>query len=394
MSVQPLRPRLVATPVSLYAAMPVGGQTVVDFDLSNQGGRASGPITVSLPAVPWMHLASTNPMPSLAPGQTNRVTLQLTPARDLPLGPYTGSLALNAPDSGTSVPFNFRAMSLCVGDLLVDAVDEFTYYAEGAPHLAGARVTVRDSVTQSNVVTGLTGTNGQFLVTRLNEGYYDLEVTADKHTTYRATHLLKAGLTNEVQAFLSRQTVTYTWTVEPVTIEDRYKVTIETTFETVVPMPVITIEPAVIDLAEITADETHLDIKITNHGLIAAGNTRLGFDASTVAVLAVDRPDRSAARAQFDHSAHDHSTVGRKRSGAAKCGPGLRPTSALLHVRHRLLGLGVRHDQYLLRQHRHPECAGGMRRNTAIAGWVCELWRWGWRRNVQSTDLDSDANVL
>ncbi len=39
----------------------------------------------------------------------------------------------------------------------------------------------------------------------------------------------------------------------------------------------VTIEPNVIDLASITADETQIDIKITNHGLIAANNTRLNL---------------------------------------------------------------------------------------------------------------------
>jgi subtilase family serine protease len=277
LSVEPIRPRLVAIPNSLYSAMPVGGQAVVEFDVANLGGRGSGPITVSLPAVPWMHLASTNPMPSLAPGQTNRMTLQLTPARDLPLGPYIGNLALNADGSGTSIPFNFRAMSVCVGDLLVDAVDEFTYYAEGAPHLGGATVTVRDAVTRANVITGTNNVNGHFFVSGLQENYYEIEVTADHHTTYRATHLLRAGITNQVEAFLSRQTVTYTWTVEPIQLEDRYRITIETVFETVVPVPVVTVEPSVIDLSDVNGEESTINLKITNQGLISANTARLQF---------------------------------------------------------------------------------------------------------------------
>jgi hypothetical protein len=276
-SVEPLRPRLVATPVSLYAAMPVGGQAVVEFDVVNLGGRDSGHITVSIPAVPWMHIATTNPMPSLARGQTNRVTLVLTPATNLVLGPYTGSLAISADNSGTSVPFNFRAMSESVGSLLVDVVDEFTYYAEGAPHLAGASVTVRDSVTQASVTNGVTGIDGQFFTTNLNEGYYDIEVTADKHTSYRATHLLKAGITNQVQSFVSRQTVTYTWTVEPVQIEDRYRLVINTTFEANVPAPAVTLEPALIDLRDIPADAVQVVVKVTNHGLVGVGSCALQF---------------------------------------------------------------------------------------------------------------------
>ncbi len=276
-NVEPLRPRLVAIPETLYAGMVVGTQTVVEFDVVNAGGKESGPLTLSLPAVPWMQLASANPMPSLAPGETNHVTLRLTPAPDLPLGPYTGNLAVGGIGAGLGVPFDFRAISLAVGDLAIEAVDEYTYYAEGSPRLAGATVVVRDPVTRETVATGITDANGKFLAARLREDHYEIEVTADKHATYKATHLLKAGITNNIQTFLSRQVVSYTWTVEPVTIEDRYKITIDTTFETVVPVPVVTVEPSSIDLSLITADETHVDIRVTNHGLIAANNTHLGF---------------------------------------------------------------------------------------------------------------------
>ncbi|MEI6341894.1 MAG: putative Ig domain-containing protein, partial [Verrucomicrobiota bacterium] len=275
--VEPLRPRLVALPASLEAGMVVGEQELLEFDVVNVGGRESGPVQVLLPGVPWMALTSTNVLPGIPVGGTNRIGIVLTPARNLPLGPYTGTLALNASNASATVPFTFRAISTAVGDLVVDAVNEFTYYVEGAPHLAGANVVVRDAVTRTNVATGVTDTNGLFVVRGIAENHYEVEVTAEKHTTYRATHLLRPGITNRVQAFLSRQTVTYSWNVEPVQFEDRYRITIDTTFETVVPAPVVTIEPALIDLATIQGDDAVIDLKITNHGLIAAEQGKLRF---------------------------------------------------------------------------------------------------------------------
>jgi len=269
-SVEPLRPRLVAVPGTLSETMVVGGQRIVEFDVVNLGGRESGPIDVLLPAVPWMTVATPQPMASLEPGASNRVALVLLPPADLPLGAYNGSLAVNGAATGISVPFAFRAISEAKGDLRIEAVTEFTYYAEGAPRLAGASVTVRDSVSQVTVATGTTGEDGFWTAAGLYEGHYDIEVRADKHSTFRRTILLKGGTTNDVLAFLSRQVVSYTWTVEPVEFEDRYKIVVESTFETVVPVPVITVEPSVIDLAEITDDEVTIPIKITNHGLIAA----------------------------------------------------------------------------------------------------------------------------
>jgi len=50
-------------------------------------------------------------------------------------------------------------------------------------------------------------------------------------------NFVSAGQVNSVVAFLYRQTVEYNWTVVPTEIEDETKITIETTFETFVPVP-------------------------------------------------------------------------------------------------------------------------------------------------------------
>ena len=273
--VEPLTPRLSANPSRLATGMARGRQTPVEVELANEGGAATGPLTMVLPEAPWLHLASTNPLPSLAPGETRRVTLLLAPAADLALGPYKGAFAVNSTHASLTVPFEFRAVSEAQGDLLVTAEDEFTYYAEGAPRLAGAKVVVRDAYAYSNARTGVTDTNGQLLLGALTEGPYEVEVSADNHVNYRGTLMVAAGQTNELTAFLSRTTVKYTWTVEPVQIEDRYRITIETTFETAVPVPVVTMEPNLIDVAEYAGADGQVEFRISNHGLIAAQNLAL-----------------------------------------------------------------------------------------------------------------------
>ncbi len=107
--------------------MKVGGQALVSFDVINEGGAVSGPVQVALPALPWLRVASPNPLPAITPGATNRVTLQLTPAADLSLGNYEGHLVVSTPGSTVNVPFTFRALSEAKGDLRLTAVDEYTY---------------------------------------------------------------------------------------------------------------------------------------------------------------------------------------------------------------------------------------------------------------------------
>ncbi len=276
-AVESLQPRLMVLPGELVAGMKRGGQAVLEFSVVNGGGTSTGPISVLTPELPWLRVASVTPLLPLASGATNRVTLQLTPAADLPLGEYSGALVLRSGDLSLLLPFRFRALAEASGDLQVTAVDEYTYYAEGSPRVTNAVVTVRDAVTAAVLAQGVTDSAGRFLLPEVFEGYYDVEVTADAHLGYRGTSLVRAGTTEEVQAFLSRETVRYRWTVEPTEIEDRTRISIETVFETFVPIPVVTIEPNVIDLAEISADVTQIDLRISNHGLIAANELRLGF---------------------------------------------------------------------------------------------------------------------
>jgi hypothetical protein len=277
--VDPLRAKLVALPVNLFAGMARGRQVSVPFDVVNQGGIDSGPVTVTLPPLSWLQVAGDNPLPSIPPGQTNRVTLLLTPPADLALGVHSGSLVLQCATASLMVPFEFRALSEARGDLLVTAVDEYTYYAEGSPKVTNAAVRVTDSLTGLTLTNGVTDSNGVFAVTNVLESYYNFEVTADNHSPYRATMLLESGRTNVVSAFLARQTVKYTWTVVPTEIEDRTHIVLETTFETFVPVPVITVEPGSVDLADITEEVSQINFTISNHGLVAAQAARLVFEA-------------------------------------------------------------------------------------------------------------------
>ena len=84
-AITPPTATLVANPGSLNASMSRGKQKFVEFDIANVGGAPSGPISLQLPPTPWLGALSATKLTSLAPGQTNRVTLSLTPASNLPL---------------------------------------------------------------------------------------------------------------------------------------------------------------------------------------------------------------------------------------------------------------------------------------------------------------------
>ena len=261
-----------------------GGQNVVQFEVMNQGGAPSGPLTVIVPATPWLGVASMNPLPSLAPGQSNLVTLLLTPPVDLALGPYTGLLAVNSAAASLEVPFTFNAVADADGALLIQTVDEYTYYSTGTPPLTNASVTLTDPSSGSVVARGTTGSNGVFLVPSLLAGSYNLSVAANQHASFSGTAVVTAGQTNTIQAFLSLQTVTYTWSVVPTQVQDQTEITIEASFETDVPAPVVVPTPTSIDVGSLTQVGQFLSVPLTlaNYGLIAAQGVAISISSTPV----------------------------------------------------------------------------------------------------------------
>ncbi len=273
-----LLPRLVADTSSLQASMLRGGQTIVEFTVSNQGEVASGELNILLPDAPWLKSASAVKLPSLNPGQSTKVSLLLQPSASQELTVYNGNVVISGDEASLSLPFNFRAISEAKGNLNINVVDELFFFAEGSPRLENATITLLDPFT-GTVISSEKDADGILSKTDLAEGYYKLRITADNHDAYEQNIYIGAGKTEEVQAFLSRQTVKYTWTVTPTEIEDKYIITVQSTFETNVPIPVVTIDPPLIDLENLQAvgQVTQINMTVTNHGLIAANDIKLNF---------------------------------------------------------------------------------------------------------------------
>ena len=92
---------------------------------------------------------------------------------------------------------------------------------------------------------------------------------------------IKPGVIYSDQIALVYNAVTFTWEVVPVTFQDRYDVVLTATYETNVPVPVVVIEPAAINLPKMCAGQVFTgEFRITNHGLIDAHDVKVPVPAS------------------------------------------------------------------------------------------------------------------
>ncbi|MCD0463182.1 dockerin type I domain-containing protein [Roseiconus lacunae] len=280
-SIVPLRSRLQLEQTRLSGSMCVGQQSVWRVDVTNNGSKVAEELFVDLPAdTDWMTLLS--PLPNqLGVGETASFEVLLSPPEDLNLTLYRGTIAVNSHDSWTTIPFDFRAVSQATGELRIRVADEYHYFADDKPLLENASVRLLDAFSGQPVegyATQVTPATGTVSFANLMEGYYQLEVWADDHESYRETIRVQPGITNDKLIFISRQAVTYNWTVEEIEIEDRYLINVESLFETNVPMPVVHTD-ASFDLSPLqqAGQEMQVLVKVTNDGLIAVNDVGLQF---------------------------------------------------------------------------------------------------------------------
>ncbi len=273
--------QLQASISSINTTMIKGASRDYSFTIANIGKGETGKISLSLPQnSTWMTAVTPKEMASLKNGESTTVILRLTPTNDMPLNvPVTGSIGINC-ENGQGLPLSFEIepVSESKGTLIIDVCDEYTYYTPEAPHLAGAKVVVKHPVTGAVIAQGITNDKGIYTI-ELPEGYYGIDVSADKHDRYQNNILVDPGKETRKVVNLSFQAITIDWKVEETTVEDEYEIVTTVKYETNVPTPVVeAILPEQIPVEELQANGYYMfNAVLTNKGLITASNVQLNF---------------------------------------------------------------------------------------------------------------------
>ncbi|MFM9088866.1 MAG: putative Ig domain-containing protein, partial [Cyanobium sp.] len=197
----------------------------------------------------------------------------MEPSTSLPLANYTAPIRFldeTHPTASVEVPFNFRAISSATGSVSVAVYDDFST-APGFPTVSNVSVRLYDRISDSLLQT-LTDADGRFTFADLPVGPYAIEMRADGHASSWQTFTIVPGDQEQLDVFLPSEVVRYSWVVVPTTTQDRYLVSLEATFQTEVPIPVVTITPSPVDLRslDLIGETVVVPLTITNHGLVAA----------------------------------------------------------------------------------------------------------------------------
>ncbi|KAJ8311800.1 hypothetical protein KUTeg_010655 [Tegillarca granosa] len=278
------KPVLNLDPPSWSGSVVRGTQKNFEMKITNLGEVAATDVRLALSndkrlsvvsfSVVGTPTASDNMI--INPNETAVLSVTVTTAKDEPLGEMRGRFGLNTKTTSKYIYYHFFITSIQIMNLSVRVEDEYTYFAPGKPLLAGATVKLSNPRRRYSMEL-LTTNDTEVTFEDIYEDRYNLHVSAPSHSSYQAVIITKFDK-NITTVFLERIAVTYTWTVTPTTIQDKYVITMESTFETQVPMPVVTIKPAKVNT--IPYEEGRLDrmeFEITNHGLIRADNLRFSL---------------------------------------------------------------------------------------------------------------------
>ena len=269
-------PHLKANITRIETSLNIKTYKDYHFIITNIGKGETGNVSLSLPS--WIKSLTPINLGNINYGDSIEIALRITPTEQMNLNvAKTGGIAINCENGdGLSIPYSILPVSTDKSILRIDVCDEFTYYTDEAPHLANANVVLKRPNSSEIIAQGLTNKDGIFEV-ELNEGYYTLSVTAEKHDSYRRDILVNAGMDNHQIVNLSYQAITVDWNVVETEVEDSYEIETTVTYETNVPKPVVVIQgPTRINADSLRVGESMLlNFYLVNKGLLTALDVEL-----------------------------------------------------------------------------------------------------------------------
>ena len=285
------KPFLVSTPSSVQTGLAQGGSQIETVIVENKGLQDAANLQFTLtkadgsPVLNWVHIV-TQANGSLAIGDKRNIDLSFTPPDGTPEGVYEFKLVVqgdNVPQQTLNVYASLTQSGQ--GNVLFKAADMYTATigkdGKLIPGLVGATITLQNEDVATLSYELVTDALGEAMFQNVPAGQYKFRARAANHQELGGRLLIKPGITANQPVFLDYNLITVEWSVREITIQDRYEVTLNATFETDVPAAVVVMQPASINLPKMNAGDVYYgELSLTNYGLIRAEHVKQHLPAS------------------------------------------------------------------------------------------------------------------
>lgn len=279
------KPNLTSTPSFVETGLAQGSSQIESVEVRNNGLQDALNLRFALtgtdgsPAPAWVAIAS-RANGSLAVGERRSIDLSFSPPAGTPEGVYEYRLTVagdNVPTQSLNVYVSLTQSGQ--GHVLFKAADIYTATVDKQgkliPGLAGARVTLQNEDVPTITQELNTDALGEALFQNMPAGRYKFRASAANHQEVGGRVIVKPGVTFNQSVFLDYNLVTVEWSVREITIQDRYEITLNATFETDVPAAVVVMQPTSVNLPKMNAGDVYYgELTLTNHGLVRADNVQ------------------------------------------------------------------------------------------------------------------------
>jgi len=276
------QPALFPSPSIIETGVSLENSVTETLTLENQGLAALTGLTVELlnengtNAPSWIYLTTPEALGTLAIGDKRDIQLMASPSASVSEGDYIfivrasgdNHAALDTYVSVTVTQSGIGHVLFKAADIYTATLDDQGNVIEG---LAGAKIHIQNEKVLTVDKTLTTDNAGEALFSDLPAGRYKFKASAGNHQEVIGRFRIKPGVTLSERVFLDYNLVTVEWSVTEITIEDRYEITLEATYETNVPAPVVILEPLSVNLPDMQPGEVFYgELTLTNYGLIRA----------------------------------------------------------------------------------------------------------------------------
>lgn len=285
------KPYLVATPSYVETGLAQGGSQIESVQVENNGLQDALNLRFSLTeadgisnAPAWAALVS-QADGNLAIGEKRAIDLSFAPPANLAEGIYNFKLKVEGDNVATQSLNIYASITQSgQGNVLFKASDIYTATLDKQGNLiqglAGATVTLQNEDVASETYNGVTDSQGEAYFQSLPAGRYTFRVRASNHQETGGRLQIKPGVTLNQPVFLDYNLIQVEWNVREITIEDRYEITLNATFETDVPAAVLILQPGVVNLPKMAVgDVFYGELNLQNYGLIRADNLQVSLPA-------------------------------------------------------------------------------------------------------------------
>lgn len=278
------KPALYATPNYVEAGLARGQTAIEQVVFENKGFVAMNEVVVDLldksgnAAPSWITLASNRALGGIGVGEKRTVDINVAPDANVAEGIHEFVLRVSGGNLPAETVNVFVSVTQSgIGNLLFKASDIYTATRDKngnlIPGLAGARIFLQNEAVVSQSFELTTDAYGEAYFQNLPAGSYRFKASAQNHQEAGGRVSVKPGLTVNQSVFLEYSLIQVEWSVREITIEDRYEITLNATFETDVPAPVVVLQPTSINLPKMAPGEVFQgELVLTNYGLIRADN--------------------------------------------------------------------------------------------------------------------------